>query len=276
MHNRLATALLLASASPLVAQGAPAGTATFQMTIHLPDSLKTPIPLAGDMSFQMIMMTDGHRVAMEILPSTSQPLMAGMHLKATFTIGADTLHVGILLPAETAAAAGGGSGMRVDVPVSLLGAGNPLLGKMMDSVTRTMTDSLGKFLPAYRRLGTTATVAGITCEEWETVVLSDTTRTCVIATPPAVLALLERFKTMTGFATMLARIPGMADLQKQAYGGKQVIPIRTVNTKLGMRLELTSFTAGAPDAAVFELPADLQVMPLPTMPAKPAGGGQQQ
>lgn len=271
--NHVLFALLVVTAAPLAAQNGVAGSATIQLSIHLPDSTKVPgvpIPISGDLTTQMTFMTDGMRLAMEVLPNMSGTGPgAGMRVKLVFSPAGDTIHIGMILPPELAKAAGGAPGMRIDMPVSMLGAANPLFGRLMDSVARTMTDSLGKAMPTYRALGTTAVVAGIRCQEWEMVVRADTTRSCVIPTPPALLVLQEKFKDMTGMATLMAQIPGIASLQKEAYGGKQVVPLRTVNSKTGMRMELTAFTAGAPDPAVFELPSDLQVIP---MPGKPGGG----
>lgn len=269
--RHLLVALLLAvPATSVAAQAANAGRATFQMSIHIPDSLQSPIPISGDLSVQMEMLTDGKRIAVDILPgaSSSMPMLAGMRVKVVFGIGGDTLHVGVVLPPELSAMAGGGSGIRMDMPLGMLTADNPLLGGMMDSIKKTMADSMKKIAPTYRKLKTTSTVAGLRCDEWETVVLGDTTRTCVIPTPAALTALMDRFKTMSGMGKLMEQIPGMADIQKKAYDGAQVTAIRTINAKSGLRMELTSFTPGAPPADAFELPAGLMAMPMP------GGGGQ--
>jgi hypothetical protein len=269
LQSCLILALVSTAPSLSSAQGLAAGRATFQMTVHIPDSVKSPLPIAGDFSAQIDMMTDGRNVAVEVVPDASQPMMAGMHIRVIFALGGDTAHVGVILPPQMAAMAGGGSGIRMDVPVAMMGADNPLFGAMMDSISKTMTDSL----PVYRKLGTTATVAGIRCEEWESVFRNDTIHTCVIATPPALLALQSRVRQMSGIGSLLAQVPGMADLERKAYNGEHVVPIRTTNAHSGMHMELTGFTPGAPDAAMFQLPADLQLMPMPALPGKPAGGG---
>ena len=276
MYSCFAIALLFATASPLAAQGGEAGTATFQMTVHLPDSLKgkLPIPIGGDLDMQMKYMMDGRRVAMEMAPGALTPMLAGMRIRMTFTLGTDTMHVGILLAPEMAAA-GGSAGSRLDIPVSMLGAASPLLGSLMDSTARKMIDSLGKTPPVYHSLGTSATVAGMACEEWEAVRGTDTTRTCVIPTPRGLLALQEQFKTMTGLQNLMAQMPGLADMQKQAYGGREMTAIRTINVKMGIRMELTSFTPGVPDATQLALPDGLTLMPMPALPTKPGGGGRQ-
>jgi hypothetical protein len=164
--------------------------------------------------------------------------------------------MGVLLPPDLAAA-GGSIGMRMDGPMSLMGSANAMLGGIMDSVGKTIGT------PTYRSLGKTSTVAGINCEEWETVAMADTTLTCVIPTPPALLAIQNQVKTMSGMGAMMAQIPGMAELEKSAYGGRAMTAIRTVNAKNGMRMELTNYAPGAPDPAQMDLPAGLQPMPMP-------------
>ena len=273
-HRYLGLALLLGTASPLAAQTAPAGSAAFHMTMHLPDSLPMPIPIGDSIDIQMKMISDGHRIAMEITPNTSAPMLAGMQLKILYTLGGDTVHMGIVMPPAMLPAAGGSTGMRIDVPVSMLGAGNPALGKMLDSIGKTIADSVKKGLPrpTFRALGTSAVVAGLTCQEWEVVTAADTMRTCVIPMPPALSALREQFAAMTGVKRLMTQFPGLADMEKQAYGGRHLLPIRTVGTRMHMRMELTSFTAGVPDSAQMELPAGLKPMAMPAMPTKPGAG----
>jgi hypothetical protein len=274
MICRLSVAFLFATASPLAAQRVAAGTATFQMTMHLPDSLKgkMPIPIGSELDIQMRWMTDGRRIAMEMLPGSSVPMIAGKRVRVIFTFGGDTVHVGILSSPEMAAAAGGSVGSRIDIPVAMFDSTGPLLGKLMDSIGKKMIDSLGKTRPTYRSLGTSATVAGITCQEWEIVVGTDTTRTCVIPTPSGLVSIEDQFKTLTGRQRIMFQVSGMAELHKQAYGGQEMTAIRTVNARLGMRMELTSFTAGVPEASLMELPEGLKPMAMPALPIKPGGG----
>jgi hypothetical protein len=249
-----------AIAPPVAAQSAAAGSATFQITTQLAASSQAAAVVGSDLTMQITVMTDGHRVAMNIVPSISQSPMAGTQIKMIFTPGIDSVHMGILLPPELAAA-GGGIGMRMDGPMSMMGSANAMLGGIMDSVGK----AIGK--PTYRALGKTSTVAGISCEEWETVAMDDTTLTCVIPTPPALLAMQNQLKTMSGMGAMMAQIPGMADLEKTAYGGRAMTAIRTIDTKRGMHMELTNYTPGAPDPTQMDLPAGLQSMPMP------GGGG---
>jgi hypothetical protein len=246
----------LAIVPPVAAQSTAAGSATFQITTQLAASSPAAAVVGSDITMQMTVRTDGHRVAMQMIPSMSQSPMAGMEVRMIFTPGIDSVHMGVLLPPELAAA-GGGIGMRMDGPMSMMGSTNALLGGIMDSIGKTIGN------PTYRSLGKTSTIAGISCEDWETVAMADTTLSCVIPTPPALLAMQNQLKTMTGIGAMMAQIPGMADLEKSAYGGRAMTAIRTINTKRGMRLELTNYTPGAPDATQMDLPAGLQPMPMP-------------
>jgi hypothetical protein len=143
---------------------------------------------------------------------------------------------------------------------------------LLDSIGKKLGDSLSKMMPhpTYRSLGTTATVAGIKCEEWETIVAMDTTRTCVIPTPALLRALQDYIKRATGAQQLMDRLPGLSDAAKEAFGGRDMTSIRTVNVKTGLLIELVSYTSGAPDPASFDLPPNLQ--PFPGAPGSKAPG----
>jgi hypothetical protein len=70
---------------------------------------------------------------------------------------------------------------------------------------------------------------------------------------------------------MLDQVPGLADVTKAAYGGRDMLAIRIVNARTGMRMELLKYSATPPDATLFDLPAGLQ--PLPSGMGNPFGGG---
>jgi hypothetical protein len=266
---RLSVLCLFAAVSPLAAQAA-VGTVEFTTSVHIPESAGVPVPGGTFVTMQMTAMSDGHRVAMEIVPTVLSSPMSGMLIRMLFTPGSDSIHLGIIFPPEMAAAAGGGSGMRMDGPISMLGGGNPLLAGIMDSVGKAMKDSLAKggARPTSRSLGTTSTVAGVSCEEWESVMMGDTTRTCVIPTPPGVQAIEDRFKEKSGMEALMGQLPGMAEMAKSAYGGRAMTPIRADNPKTHIHMEFVKYTPGAPDPARMELPAGLR-----QMPGMPGGGG---
>ncbi|MGH7523264.1 MAG: hypothetical protein ACREK8_03070 [Gemmatimonadales bacterium] len=227
------------------------GTVTFHLKMHAPPNAVAM--LGEELEMEMTGATDGQHVAMNMV-MTGAGTMTGMSTRVIFALGNDTVHMGIVLPPPLA---NGMPGMRMDVPTAMLGAGNPILGHIMDSVSKALKD------PVFRSLGTVATVAGITCAEWEMVAGTDTTRTCVIPTSPALLALQQRMGQMTGFHSMLMQLPGMAEMMRTAYGGKPMTAIRSINARTGTTMELVSVAPGVPDKSIFELPPDLQVMPYP-------------
>lgn len=273
MHYCPSIALLVAIAPPLVAQEMPTGSVTLKMSVTVPDSIKAAAAVGRNIDMRMTIATDGRRLAMVVLPSTGQPMTDGMEFRIIYTFGGDSVQVGVLLPPAMAAVPGGSPGMRMDMPLSMLGAGSPLLGTMMDSIGKKMTDSLGRPLaaPTFRSLGTSASVAGVTCQEWEVVGMGDTTRTCVIPTPPTLIALQERLLATTGLRGMMAQIPGLANIEQSAYGGRKMTAIRTTTVKSGLHVELVSYSTSIPDEATFTLPADLKPTPMPVMPGKPGG-----
>ncbi|MGH7594610.1 MAG: hypothetical protein ACRELE_12275, partial [Gemmatimonadales bacterium] len=235
----------------LFAQAGVAGTATYHMKMHLPDAVAAKAGSA-EVDMQMIGATDGHRFAMDMVMG-GDGRMAGMETKIIFTIGGDSVHIGLMMP-PLLAAQSGMAGTRMDLPVSMMGAGNPTLAGILDSVSKAIVN------PIFRALGTTAVVGGLKCAEWEMVAGNDTTRTCVIPMPAPILALKETMSTVSGMQALLANLPGMAEMQRKAYDGKPMIPLRTTNTRTGMTMEFVSFVPGPPVASAFELPADLRTM----------------
>lgn len=266
----------LAAAAPIPAQ-LPTGTLVMGVHVKLPDSLKMlPVPGGSSIDLQITVMSDGRRVATDIAPGpamiTALPMLQGIRVHAMYALGRDTLHAGVLLPP---ALAGGAPGYRIDVPLTMLDSIRRTSSHLLDSIGTKLTDSLRKAFPhpAYHSLGTTATVAGITCEEWETIILMDTTRTCVIPTPAILRAMQDYIKRATGAQQLMDQLPGMSEAAKAAFGGRDMTSIRTVNVKTGLLVELVSYTATVPDAAGFDLPANL--LPFPGSPGSkpPAGGG---
>jgi hypothetical protein len=251
----LALALPTAQPAALSAQ-AVGGTVSFHIKTHLPDSISA-MTGSADVEMLMTVSTDGEHVAMDMLPQANVPGADGMHIKMVFTLGGDSAHIAILMPQL---AASGIPGMRMDMPMSMMASANPLLGGLMDSVSKT----LGKV--SYRSLKTNSIVAGIRCAEWEAINGTDTTRTCVVPTPPEVIALQDRMSKLMGMKDIVSTFPGLAAAQRDAYGGKAMTPIRTTNAKSGVSMELVSVVAGKPDATAFELPAGLQQMPVPGKP----------
>jgi hypothetical protein len=267
--------IAVSGALPVAAQLPPTGTIVMSLRVKLPDSMKVPVPVGNTIDLQITLMSDGRRFATDLVPgptmAAAMPMLQGIRIHAMYALGGDSLHAGILLPP---ALAGGAPGYRVDVALTMLDSLRRASSHLLDSIGKKLTDSISKVMPhpRYRALGTTATVAGLQCEEWETIVAMDTTRTCVIPTPVVLRALQDYVKKASGAQQLMDRLPGLSDAVKEAYGGRDMTSIRTVNVKTGLLIELVSYTPGAPDAAAFDLPPNL--VPFPGAPgSKPAGGG---
>jgi hypothetical protein len=265
----------IVGAAPVPAQMPPQGTIVMSIRVKLPDSMKVPVPVGHTIDLQITVMSDGRRLATDLSPgpdmTAAMPMIQGIRIHAMYALGGDSLHAGILLPP---ALAGGAPGYRVDVALTVLDSLRRAGSHLLDSIGKKLTDSLAKVMPhpSYRALGTKATVAGLECEEWETIIVMDTTRTCVIPTPAVLRALQDYVKKASGAQQLMDQMPGLSNMAKEAYGGRDMTSIRTVNVKTGLRLELVSYTPGAPDAAAFDLPPNL--LPFPGAPgSKPAGGG---
>ena len=276
-HSLVPVLVALVAAVPSSAQ-LPTGTIVMGIHIKVPDSLKAvPLPLPGGSALDMhiTVISDGRRVAIDLTPGdgfiASVPMLAGVRVHAMYGIGADTLHGGVVLPP---ALAGGAPGYRFDVPLKMLDSIRRAGSHVFDSISRKLTDSMTRMLPhpMYRSLGTPATVAGLTCEEWETVIATDTTRSCLIPTPVMMRILQDQFQKALGVKQLMDQVPGFSAAAREAFGGRDMTAIRTSNAKLGLLVELERYSPALPDAAGFDLPPGLQ--PFPGSPgAKPPGGG---
>ena len=260
-HCHLPLVLALAIAPPLAAQDVAAGSATFQITTQVAASSQAAAVVGNDLTMQITVMTDGHRVAMDVVPGSMSTIAdgSGRSIKTIFTPGSRFGACRHPPSAQMAAMAGGGPGMRIDVSLATIDSAIKNMSGNVDSSMRHAMDSVMTHIPRpeMHSLGTTSTVAGLQCENWVTIATADTVLTCVIPTPPALLAIQNQVKTMSGLGALFDQIPGMANCEKNAYGGRPMTTIRTIDTKRGMHMEMTSFTPGAPDATQMELPAGL-------------------
>ena len=233
----------------IAAQAIATGTAVLRMKTQLPPTAAAEAGSA-ELDIQMTAWSDGHQVAMEMVMGGLGPA-GGMVTRTIFTLGGDTVHFAMISP--KLAVATGSPGMRMDLPLSSLGAANPILGGLMDSLSKVASTA------TFRSLGTTAVVAGITCAEWEMVAGGDTTRSCVVPTPPELLALQQAMAKMPGVGSLLAGLG--AEIQRKAFDGKPMAALRTTSAKVSM--ELVSVVPGVPDRSVFQLPTGLKVMGAP-------------
>lgn len=266
-------ALACCTALPLASQGPLVGTVTVNTHITIPDSLRSKAPIGDAVDLQVTVMSDGHRYAADLGTMTTIAGLPPMHLHFVFATMNDTLNFGVVLPSELAALAGGAPGFRIDIPRrmvdSLAGAVHGAIGKVLDSMGSKLVDSIRKAMPqvTYRSLNRSSTVGGMSCEEWQTIARADTVNLCLIPTPPAIVAMKQHVLDMLTSQQSLKDLVAIVDAGRQAMGGRDMMAIRTEYTKMGMRMELASYTAGVPAASQFDIPANLQVVPLPALPA---------
>lgn len=254
--------LLSTAAAALGAQAPAGGTATIAMSMRPgPDNpAAAMLPAGTALTMEMIYRTDGTRAMIETVIGGSIPMIEGMRSIVQFRFGSDTVVVASVLPPQMAASAGM-PGTRMEMTLPSMAAMLPGQQAKRDSATHAAESAV------YRSLGTTSTVAGLRCEEWEIITAADTTRTCAIPTPPALAALSEKFSKAGGMASMLSQGPRLDAISKKAYNGRAMTAIRTDSPANGLHMELTGFTVGAPSPESMELPAGLQSI------AMPGGGG---
>lgn len=242
--------LLTVSALPLAAQG----TAVVVIDGAIPDSMRTgpaaALPPTFDMRFTVAF--DGRQFGMQMelgdqMKAGLGEQMAGFRVVALWRNGIDSLHIGILLPPELSAMVGGGTGYRIDMQMP------SVPDSLVDGSDTTMT---------WTDLKRTATVAGVTCHEWQGVVKADTIDFCVAPVTDAGLkeALgnvrdLPAFKALVGNAT-----PSTRNGKLGPEGG---LPIRMRSRGAnGVRMELQQWVPGLPDASLFKMPDGLEPFPM--------------
>lgn len=251
MRKHLITACVAcAAASPLRAQG---GTVTISIHAATPDTIRSMMammPGAQDsLDVTLRMATDGQRFSIEPLPSGAAMLPPGFRM--VMELRADTMSVAVLFPPDMAGMIGGAPGMLVDVPLSA-----------MDEISGTVGDSMKHAAASakLRALGQTSVVAGIRCEEWESIVASDTTTMCVAPTPAVLQRLTSEFQKLAVFRELTAQ----GDAATAPFGGRKLTPVRIVNRNV--RMQVVSLSAEPPDANLFAIPSGLQRItpPIPS------------
>lgn len=253
-------ALTCLAATPAIApaQQAEAGTAVMLARISMPDTM----PALQQMGLSELLMrwtyaTDGRRVAMQVQFEGAQAVMGtpldDFLLHLVFDPATDSVKLGLTLPPDLMDKLGGGIGFAfgfvlpdtIDLPAG-----------MGDSVVVTMTDT--DF--SYRELGTTDTVAGVPCRDYEMAANGATAQVC-LGQPPAALAAINRIMEQlpaigTAFRTISAR-------QRELLGHDDFFTLRMHSSFQGggMDLELASATSGPPDPGFFTLASGLGPLP---------------
>jgi hypothetical protein len=260
----LAFALVLGA--PVAAQ---TGITVWSMRVKMPDSLQARAAGIAEVDTRITLATDGNRLGFQVdlgdamasaMPGTD---LSAMRLNAVVHANGDSASIGIILPPEIAAMAGGGIGFRYDVaiPDSIPGVPVPNVDSLMEAQQGDEPD--------VTNTGRTATVAGITCEEWTvTPKVKDATATtfdhvgiCVTEDLPALRAfttVFERHLPDLGFD-----FDEMKAMGRKWFGGRDIVAIRTVmGADRDIVIELVSSSTAAPDASFFTLPEGLQPFPM--------------
>jgi hypothetical protein len=269
--------LVLAGASSASAQQPLVGSITMQMTIHLPDTLAAKLPGAtGPINVSVMAATDGKRFAVDVsLPAGgAMPMFAGMHVRAVYDPAIDTIHAALLMPDMGTGSAGG---YKLDVPTSsfagIKAMEDSMMGTLMDSAMKKMRDSVGTVAPP-RAVGTTETVAGISCEDWQTVSMGDTVTMCVAAEPASFKEFRTRIMAATGMQKMVDRMMGLYGNGAKPFGGRDMVMVKMHDGKTGTTMALSQVSGATPDPAVFQIPANLMPAPF-ALPFKGSGGAGQ-
>jgi hypothetical protein len=251
-------AALLGAVAPVAAQDT-GGTTVTLMRISLPDTLPSAVPQVGLNEFTMRITngTDGRRVASMMQFEPMAPAM-GIPLDAVlmhmiWDSATDSVQLGLTLPPELMESLGGGAGFAFQfvLPDSL-----PIPAGMGDSLLVSMDNANVSF----RDLGTTATVAGLACREYEMASDSMTAKVCLGQRPPGLEVTYRLIDRLPIIGELMA---AWREQERELLGQEGLATFRmTGDMGTGsFHMELASYTAGTPDAALFTLAPGLGPVP---------------
>lgn len=267
--TRLAGAALLTLglAAPAVAQQ---GTVVWQIRGEMPDTVRAMTGGDAAIDLRVTAATEGSRAAfqmdfgpgMDFGPSVPFDFTQ-MRIQTIYDAAADSVSVGIIVPPELAAMAGGGIGFRFDLAVP-----DPaeLRAMLPDSLIEQAEAAGEEDRTRFENTGRTSVVAGVTCEEWlliapDAVADENRVELCLAEAPPAMQAIMDRFKEIlpdedNPFTVMLER-------GRERFGGRNLSAMRmTIGGSSAMSMEVISMSDSSPGASFFELPIELQPFPL--------------
>jgi hypothetical protein len=268
----LATALLAVAATTGSAQQL-VGTMSMRTTVAIPDSLAKALPggAGGPMAFNMTVATDGKQFSLDLAinGSGAMAMLAGMHVRAVYSPGSDTLHAALLMPDMTGS--GTPTGYKLDLPVSAFAGLSGTMDSMMKGVMDTVMKTASKMpVPVTVSLGTKSTVAGIDCENWRSIAPGDTTSFCVAPMSDGFKQLRDQITRAAGLEKIMDQMTGMSAAGLKPFGGRDMIMLKMANSKTGTSMEVTQLSSARPDAAQFTLPANLMPAPF-AMPTGSSG-----
>ncbi len=272
------SALTLLACTPLASQQGPVGTAEFVTRVSLPDSLKAKVPLGDTIEIRVAVMGDGHRYAADISTGPTMTMFPNAHLRVIVNIERDSVRLSAIVPAELRMLTGGVPGYQVSVPLSMIDSLARSARHLLDSVSHKMVDSIKSTTRtvSLRNRGSTSVVAGVRCEEWQTISGVDTADVCLVPTPASIVAVKTYFKQLFGIDALMAQIPALAAMTKDAFGGRDMTSIRMVNAKYRVRVELLRVSGERPGDAEFDVPNNLLLVPLPSMTGHTGAGAPSQ
>jgi hypothetical protein len=264
----LATALLLSL--PVGSIAAQQGTAVWQMRMQLPDSIAAQTGGMSTIDMRFTAAADGDLAGFQVdfgpEMNVTGPMpidLSQIRIQAVMNAATDSVAIGIVLPPEIAAMAGGGIGFRLDFAMPTPDA----IGAMIpDSLLDQMRTAAEKDESGAENTGVTSVVAGITCEEWiftppPSGDQDQVIRMCLAESPPAMKAFSDIFNRMVPEAqNPLAEFRKMG---QERFGGRDMTAMRTTMTgTLNMTVELLSLSNDSPGPSFFALPIDLQPFPI--------------
>jgi len=252
--------LLGAAPQAARAQGSDVGTAVMLVRVTFPDSI-APLEQAGlsELGMRLTYATDGQHVAMQMQFESAQAAMGvpldDVLLHLIWTPTTDSIQLGLTLPLDLMTQLGGGAGFAFafELPDSL---------DLPIAISDSMQAAAANMKFSYRDLGSTATVAGVTCREYEMMVSDTLPATVCLAKPPAAMAAVNRmFERLPAIGTMLRAI---SDRQREMFGNDEIFTVRMtgkMDDGGSILMELASFSNTRPDASFFTLPPGLGPVP---------------
>lgn len=266
-------ALAIATIAATQASSAQGATMVWALRGSVPDSIA---PLAqgmlSDIDLKFTVATDGtrHAIQLEFGQNMTAAVVAAdlssARAIAVFPGTNDSVHVGIVLPPELSGQLGGSIGFRIDTELPdqfSKPAGYDSLVAENAEAEQSWTNS-----------GRTATIAGLTCEEWvgrftttdsAGVKHSQDVEMCFTAVPAPVRG-ISKFLT-DRYARNDEVEEKLKEWRDKYFGGRELMPIRVVirpesANDSPLVFELVQYVDRAPDPSFFDLPADLEPFPI--------------
>jgi hypothetical protein len=196
-----------------------------------------------------------------------------MRVQAILNAVTDSLSVGIIIPPELAAMAGGGIGFRFDLAIPDPEA---LREMIPDSLVGEIEQATEEDGARFENTGTTAVVAGVACEEWLVTPIQEDevgrVRMCLAEPPAAMRTLLDSYKQFlpdadNPFSALLTK-------GRQRFGGRDLLAMRVMIEGVNpMTFEVISISDTSPGVGFFELPIDLEPFPIEMVKAMAGAAG---